>query len=123
MVETTVFCIIEGSNFSPIMAEKLTGIKLRNKNEPGDISQRTKLPIPFGNAEFEIDKNGDADPIEDAIQNLALHHANLLKAGANTFTIHLIVEYDGQCNFQIDSSIIAQISQVGANLTFSCVPK
>lgn len=115
----------QGDNFSPRSAEKATGTRFSEKNEPGDLgtSGRYKdMPLPYGSAQLELPSssteellNADAPPFKDPA-----FVGKLRSSGASEITLYIDVAYQSQCNFELSPKLLRALSDLGVAVGFSC---
>ena len=125
MVKIFPSCRLQGDGFSPVNAEKHTGLRLEVKQEPGEIAVRGRFagrPAPFGSAVLRGDpKNREDATSEEVFLRLLDAHIDSFRAvGATDIVIHLDVEYDTQCNLEFEPEFIAALHRIGLPVRVTC---
>lgn len=126
---------VTGDTFSPVTAEKDTGLNFIRKNEIGEKGTtgiHKGKPIPYGSAElrppFEhVYSDQEHTPYSDFglhwIANVLEKHATtLVTCGADTqqMYVSLGVFYQDQCNLSISPEAMRKIGACGIPLHISC---
>ncbi len=117
MIKIRAYCLLQGMNFSPALAESRTGLSLENKNEVGETGRSGRYkdrPVPYGSAELTA---SDTDRI---IGILEKHIGTFRSCHAETVILHFDVSYDTQCNLEFGPELIKKISDLQIPLTISC---
>jgi len=123
MVKTHLYSILSGKTFSPKKAEKLFNISLNDKNEPGDIGKTGRYKgrkIPFGSCVFEEGSDNNLDEQEKILVQLESCLSELHNINVEDIILHLDVEYEGQCNFELSGKFLTKASLLKIPLTISC---
>ncbi|WP_124328991.1 hypothetical protein [Desulfonema ishimotonii] len=117
MIKIRAYCLLQGPNFSPALAESRTCLSFENKNEVGEAGRSGRykdIPIPYGSAELTA---SDTDRI---IRILETHIGTFRSCHAETIILHLDVSYDAQCNLEFSPELIKKISDLQIPFTISC---
>jgi hypothetical protein len=127
-LELYPFFDISGANFSPSKVAELTGIKLSNVVERGDIGKRGAhrgKPAPYGSARVSIDSERitDAD-VEGMVAMFGKHIAAIRECGADRIVFWLVIAYEGDdCSVSYSPSFLRQIADVGIPWCITVYPK
>src|SRR5438309_9423725 len=103
MTTVNAFCLIQGSKFSPALAEKRTGVRFDEKNEPAEngVAGRYRgKPIPYGSATLGLAPGDPGHNLDALLHSLERSLDGLRSAGAEDITVHCTVHYEDQCNFE-----------------------
>jgi hypothetical protein len=126
MIKLKSSCILQGNNFSPSLAESKTGLSFFKKNEVGEIGDYGRYKnkaMPYGSAEIcktEKESSQDNGTIDYVIDILTRYIDVFRLCHAENIVLHMDVEYDSQCNFELSSDLLAQIANLKIPLTVSC---
>ncbi|QRN97174.1 hypothetical protein JRI60_50930 [Archangium violaceum] len=122
-----LYCLLQGDDFSPSLAEARTGLVLLDKNEPGEMAPSGRYegkPLPYGSAMLVL-LDDDLEPGVSALEPLrALKERlpELRAAGATEVSLYLVVAYEKQCNFELSPEELIALSSLGLPLGVSCHP-
>lgn len=116
-------CILKGKGFSPKQAEDVMGIKFDVKNEVNEIGIVGKYKgrqVPFGSG--TIKSLADKDELcEKYVLNLVHEYIYELKdIGVEEIIFSIAIEYEEQCNFELDRDFITKLASLGVPLGISC---
>jgi len=125
MVRYTATLRVFGETFSPILAERRTGISFTSRNEPGEIAtvgRHKGQPLPYGSGEL-IYANTGPEPSVSLSQ--LLDAATILipacrDASATSSVLHLDVAFEEQCNIEMSAEFLGRVAALGLPLTISC---
>ena len=122
--ELRLSVLLRGEKFSPKEVEEITGLRLRDKLEVGEISPRGRYrgkPIPFGTAQLEVPTE---IPYDDRlmwiIKSLELNLQQLYDCGAEETRIYAGYFYKDQCNFGFSKDELSAIAKLGIDFDISC---
>lgn len=128
-MEIHIQCQIDGRRFSPVQAERRTGLRLDEKMEVGDIEKLGRnrgkslltgscLLVPEG-----LPRSAYGPRLEKLITVLESHIGALRKCGATNFVIQMSVAYDSQCNLEFSPDEMKRLSQLDIPLAVTCYLK
>lgn len=114
-----------GPEFSPDNAERNSGIRFSQKNEPGDIGTIGRFrgnPLPYGSCELNGPKTGMDLLVPDPSFFESVEHVAraCLAAGATSMLLHLDVAYTEQCNLELSNEFVSALARAGVTITMSC---
>jgi hypothetical protein len=113
-------CLVQGARFSPATAERISGVGLSDKNEPGaigNVGRYKDKPIPYGSATLESHPPVDLDTLLDTLSRCIQAFRD---AGAEDITLHCDFFYRGQCNLELSLAQITCLSKLQIPITISC---
>jgi hypothetical protein len=122
-----LYCLLQGDDFSPSLAEARTGLVLLDKNEPGEVAPSGRYagkPLPYGSAMLVL-LDDDLEPGASTLEPLrALKERlpELRAAGATGLSLYLVVAYERQCHFELSPEELEALSSLGLPLGVSCHP-
>ena len=120
----SVSILLQGKEFSPLEAEKRTGLTLKKKSECGDIGKKGKYknkPLPYGSALLETPSNIPTDDkFSWLIEALKVNLETLYKCGADESKIYAGYFYKNQCNFMFTKQELKEIAALNIDLWVSC---
>jgi hypothetical protein len=127
MIWIEATCNLYGPEFSPRLAEVLTGLSFSEKCEPGQLGKCGRFKgksIPFGSSILTPPHQATvANPdfgIEWLADVVSIQRQNLEKAFVTDVTIRLNVFHDGQCNMEMSQELLRRLADSGVKLTVSC---
>ena len=113
-----------GENFSPLQAEKKTGLALSKKNEAGEMGVRGKykgLPIPYGSGNLEppptVENNAKILWLASALESTL---NKFIQCGAEKPYLYVGYFYKDQCNLTLTKDELAAIAKLNIDFCFSC---
>ncbi len=118
------YIVLQGDRFSPSEAERVTGLKLSDKREPGQIGQRGRYrgqPLPYGAA--SLDAPEDVSPPEKLVWVLdaATPHIALLRdLGADRAEVWIVEHFGGQMNMEYEPEELEKLARLGLPLCVAC---
>jgi len=122
--ELRLSVLLRGEEFSPKKAEEITGLKLRDKLEVGEISPRGRYrgePVPYGTAQLEVPTE---IPYDDRlmwiIRSLEVNLQKLYDCGAKETRICAGYFYKNQCNFGFSKKELLAIAKLEIDFDVSC---
>jgi hypothetical protein len=122
MVRIFPTLVLTGEHFSPEATERRCNLKFQSKVEPGSTSKRGTQQA-LGTAILALGaEDGAAELPLAVVQEVVRLVPKLQESGAEDLTLHLNVEYDEQCNFEVDPEVLQGIAASGTALTVSCYP-
>ena len=115
----------QGDEFSPAEAERVTGLRFAEKQEPGDLGLSGRFkgkPTPYGFATLQPpDETWNEDKKLTWLLDAALPHVETLKRlGADWNRVHIDYAYTAQCNLAFEPELIAKLARLGLPFTISC---
>ena len=114
---------LSGTQFSPREAEKLLGISFVTKNEPNEIGTTGAYKgkaIPYGSCKIETSPQMKGRD-ELWIAGMLDKYINQLRAaGVEDVMFTMVVEHDGQCNFELSADFLAKMAKLQIPLGISC---
>ncbi|QKE76085.1 hypothetical protein HPK19_25100 (plasmid) [Arthrobacter citreus] len=125
--ELDVRCHLSGDKFSPKKVEELTGVKLIQKKEVGEIGTKgpfKEQPVKYGSGVLcppegivYLDYNNKiywvAKTLYDFIDDIK-------KCGVEDIDFVIGVFYKEQCNFALEPDALKLIGELGVHLSISC---
>lgn len=125
MVEIFVECYLKGKHFDPFKVEKKIGVNFLDKVKKGDL--RTKgpskdKPYPFGFCYLkpEIDSDDENQKLENILEVIEKANISIGKYDIEEMHVRLDVNYDAQCNLELEPSILKKLSNRKIPLLISC---
>jgi hypothetical protein len=122
--ELRLSVLLRGESFSPKEAEEITGIKLSNKFELGEISSRGRYrdkPLPYGTAHLEVPGTVSYDDkLMWLVSILESHLETWYSCGAEKTRIYAGYLYKDQCNFGLTKEEILALSKLNIDFDISC---
>jgi hypothetical protein len=125
-MEVDISCCIQGESFSPLSAEKVTGLSFSDKSEVGQLGKvghYKGIPIPYGACVLrfaEMNSLPYGPRLEQMIGSLEKHVDLLKKCGAQDFVLRLVVSYEAQCNLEFSPVEMNRLANLGIHVTVSC---
>jgi hypothetical protein len=119
-----IFALVKasGPRFSPAEAMRALGVTLDHTAEPGSRGSSGKTRA-HGSGVLRVGPvEGAAFLSVEVAQDAVAQLAALRTFGAEDAHVHLDVEYDAQCNLEIEPAVLAVLARGGAALTVSCYP-
>lgn len=128
MIDIRSYFLISGGEFRPSLLERMAaGLQVRMSVDAGDIGSSGRFKgksTPVGSALVELTEdaaNVSGIHPEERLVDLLVENVSILRScGADDIVFHLNVEYDGQCNFEIDPSLLKKLSLIDAHLAITC---
>lgn len=125
MVKIRASCSIVGEKFSPMAFSKISGVKLIDPNEPGDIGKigRYKgMPMPYGSASIEVSDKAEEDwsHFDDLLSVVEGCIEVLRETGAEDISLFISLFHDGQCNFAFTKEQLKRIAVLEVEVPISC---
>jgi hypothetical protein len=127
MVRIRVTCAISGPAFFPDAAERVTGLTLDRKSDPGQINQIDRLQGRssfLGRAELAIQEYGEIAELGSrnaaGLMALARSVESLRRAGATELVLKVDVEYSGQCQFELSPDLMRRFADLGIPVSIAC---
>jgi len=122
--ELRLSVLLRGEMFSPKEAENLTGLRLQDKLELGEISPRGRYrgkPIPYGTAQLEVPAE---IPYDDRlmwiVRALEVNLKQLYECGAEETRVYAGYFYKDQCNFGFSKEELSAIAKLNIDFDISC---
>ena len=122
--ELRLSVLLRGANFSPIEAEDVTGLRLSDKLECGEISPIGRYrdkPVPYGTAQLQVP---DEIPYDDRliwiVKALEENLKKLYDCGAEETQIYAGYFYKDQCNFGFSKDELSAIAELNIDFDISC---
>ena len=110
--------VAQGELFSPGAAEIKQEFVFLSKNEPGDtgvFGRHRGKPLPYGAGTLEcLLKDDSLAPITPEFI------AELRSLGATEVFVIVNVEHGEQCNFELSTTLLADLAALGTTIGFSC---
>lgn len=111
-------CHLWGKNFSPNLLRSISGIVIKNSNEPNEIGSKGKfknIEIPYGSCALAIPDFVKSNRITWMAEFIAKHKSEFLKAGATEIT-YWIFWHGNQGNMEFTNQELKKITQTGVPL-------
>jgi len=122
MVRVFTKIFTAGQCFSPADAERALGVTFELANEPGARGRSGRI-LDDGAAWLRIGPPEGAPTLSAATASEAVARLDALRTlGASDPTIHVDVEYDGQCNLELEPDVLGILASSGATLALSVYP-
>jgi hypothetical protein len=124
MIEVSSILSAFGSDFHP---SRVDGVSFTEANDPGETGRTGKykgVPTPYGSAEIHFDSPPECPLLALEARQLQEEDTvgRLRNAGATDITLYVSVEFQDQCNFEIEPSVLASLATQGITVAFSCYP-
>ncbi|WNG13405.1 hypothetical protein [Cystobacter fuscus] len=122
-----LYCVLQGSAFSPARAAERTGLVLVDANEPGDVPPSGRYAgkaLADGSALLVL-LDDDLIPggsVLEPLRELKAALPGLRALGATQVTLSLVVAWTGDCHFSLSPGELAEIAALGLPLEVSCHP-
>ena len=115
---------LQGDTFSPSEAERLTGLSLVRKVEPGEIGERGRYrgqPTPYGAAALAVPEAVPEEQKLEWLLTVALEHLSTFRRlGADEPEVYATYAYDAQCNLSYSSSELEKLARLSLPFCVSC---
>lgn len=122
-MRTHAYIDFMGEMFSPAEAERLTGLLLVDKHEPGHIARYGKnrgKPVPYGTAVLSAPEDVSRSEKLDWVLDAALPHAATFRQlGADRSQIWIVEHFDSQINMAYSPAELEKLSRLGLTLCVS----
>ncbi|WP_444895005.1 hypothetical protein [Microbulbifer sp. SSSA005] len=124
IAELRLSVLLRGEKFSPKEAENVTGLRLQDKLELGEISPRGPYrgkPVPYGTAQLEVPAEIPYDNrLMWIIRTLEVNLKKLYGCGAEETRIYAGYFYKDQCNFCFNREELSAIAKLDIDFAISC---
>jgi hypothetical protein len=122
--ELKVSVLFRGENFSPNYAEKITGLKLSDKLEVGDITKKRihkGKPLTFGSGPLHTpDDIPNDERVMWIVNALEGKLETFYECGAEKTRIYAGYFYKHQCNFSFSKEDFQGIAKLNIDFWVSC---
>ncbi|MCY1073023.1 hypothetical protein [Archangium lansingense] len=122
-----LYCLLQGDDFSPSLAQARTGLLLVDANEPGDVAPSGRYEgkaLRYGSAMLVL-LDDDLAPGASALEplrELKVRLPELRALGVTGTTLYLVVAYERQCDFELSPGELTELAALGLPLAVSCHP-
>jgi hypothetical protein len=122
-MRTHVYISLSGERFSPAEAERVTGLVLLDKREPGHIGRYGRYrgkPVPYGAASLDAPKRIPPSEKLTWVLDLALPHIETLRAlGVDQAEVWILEHFGSQINMAYRPEELEKLARLGLPLCVS----
>ncbi|MDZ4700997.1 MAG: hypothetical protein SH809_14915 [Rhodothermales bacterium] len=115
---------LQGDMFPPSEAERLTGLSMIHKVEPGEIVKRGRYkgqPSPYGAASLAVPEAvAEKEKLEWLLDAALKYVGTFRRIGTDRLYIHASYAFDGQCNLAYSTSELRKLAELDLDFTVSC---
>lgn len=115
---------LQGDTFSPSEAERLTGLSLVRKVEPGELGKCGRhrgQPTPYGAAALAVPEAvPEGQKLEWLLATALEHLSTFQRLGADDPEVYAAYAFDAQCNLSYTPSELDKLARLGLPFSVSC---
>ena len=113
------YCALQGENFDPIPLLNLDKFTVADYHCVGDWTRIAKLRgEPQKTGYICLEAKGEN--FEGFVNNLFLAKELITENNTEVRELHIFLEYENQCNWWFDASLLKIIGELNLDLTISC---
>ena len=117
--ELDFHCTLQGANLDPAPLAGTDRFEILEYSRVGEIAEKGRLkgrPLDFGYIRFKS-REGD---LEEFVNALYSSRKLIVDNGSEVSALHILLKYEGQCNWEIAPSLLKMIGELGLTLTITC---
>jgi hypothetical protein len=117
--ELDFYCALQGANLDPAPLVSADKFEILEYNRAGEVAKKGRFkgrPLDFGNIRFKS-REGD---LEEFVNALHSSRKLIIDNGSEISELHILLKYEGQCNWEIAPSLLKMIGELGLTLTITC---